>query len=417
MKLYILMTGSLDGVNGVVLYVRNKIKYMQQMGWDVVLMHSHDTKKKIYVEDLKRWNKPQYTFPFLDNYPACYGKKKLENIITQVIGKLPNTNLVEKSVIETLNYKRACWGELLAKHLHARHIFLSTTENPYILNNEYFKFLRFKFERNELKGIQESSMMRLFEGWMHLNPSPSHTVPAYCQNCIDDIESPFEEAYRIDEDYHICTIGRMDKKYVLPMIEGIREFCKETHKTVQLFIFGGAYSNEARQKVENVLREFKYLNSVVTDFIFPVPISLLEKMDLAIATAGAAIGLNEVGLPTISMDSQDGEPIGLMGVTTNAAIYRTDEEKITLSEWLKKVLIDKASQRNIQKIDYSANLSQEMVKHGQWLEDVNSPLIYFDTSKIFNEGSPRTSHRFRAYRLLGKNKVDIVLKRILRRGE
>ena len=64
----------------------------------------------------------------------------------------------------------------------------------------------------------------------------------------------------------------------------------------------------------------------ITGPIFPVPKAMLDRMDVFISCAGAARTSSDAGYITITMDSTDFEPIGILGYTTNDNVHRNPEK-------------------------------------------------------------------------------------------
>lgn len=410
MRKYIILTNGLAGVSGGIIYIRNKIDFMKKNGWCVNVAYANAG--HIYIDDLKQ-HKNQ--FDFLSTYPAAYNNKQIDkflNVLVDVLG------CDEECIIETTIYRMACWGELLAQKCHGRHIICMLTENPYLDNYKFFEFYKFKYDNNELRGIASSSLQRLFKDYMYVPDDENCRVPAYCRNSIEYVDySRWTSTYDYSIDYHMCTIGRIDKRYIIPMVEGVIRFIQRHNKTVQLYIFGGSYFEESKTKLVELLKKEPRLSYIITDFIFPVPAQLLEKMDVAIGAAGAAHALEQFGLPTISMDSQDGLPIGIMGLTTQDALYRKEKEVRALEDWLDEILISKVIEKHRPDPAIQEEYRNMMQRHMDWINELLPNARYFDTRKLVNEGTKITPLRMKCYRMFGKENIDRLRRYVLKKEE
>ena len=77
MKTYIILNHGLCNIGGGQLYVNSKKKYMEEIGWRV-LVFSY-MKGEIVVDDLKQYKK--LIFPELNFYPSYFFKFKRNKIL------------------------------------------------------------------------------------------------------------------------------------------------------------------------------------------------------------------------------------------------------------------------------------------------------------------------------------------------
>ena len=79
--------------------------------------------------------------------------------------------------------------------------------------------------------------------------------------------------------------------------------------------------------------------------MFPIPLKLLQKADVFIASAGSCTTIRYAGVNVISYDGKDLKPIGIYKKTTSHSLFRSEEDiPCTLDELLNMLLIDKMYQ-------------------------------------------------------------------------
>lgn len=414
MRNYIFLTGGIEGINGVVVYLDNKIKYLINKGYRVVII-SPDT-GKVYIKSLEKYF---FYKPYMKYYPSSYRKKVLDRYIFDLQKICADSNPRE-AIIESHNYNLSCWGENLAKALGCKHIHLLVTENPKIFTEEFFQFMKFKLDRYELFGMNEKTIPMLMNGRINLEISDKYLMQTPCDNTVQDIDSEFLNKIDMNVDYRVCTVSRFDKPYVLPMIDQLEEFCKKMNSKIQIFFIGGAYHEENIEKIHERLKNNKYIGYVITGFQYPVALKLLHSMDVAIGCAGSVLTTYRSGVPTIPLDVSDFKPIGIFGVTTNNTHYKDPKKhEASLTELLTEVLIKKRVVTQPLTPD-NGDLTVVFNDHFEKISKSNINSDYFDVSDVVNKGGSykrriRIMHIIgpRAYYMLDsiKNKMKVIIKR------
>lgn len=380
MKTYIFFTGGIEGINGVVIYLDNKIKYLIDVGYRVVIISPNSG--TVFVNNLEKY---AVNLPFMKYYPSSYNKYKLQSYIEEIMN-LIGVYRPENTIIESHNYNLSCWGELIAQKMSCRHIHLLVTENPKIWTDEFYNFMKFKFRRHELFGMNEKTIPMLMKDRIHIDVSDKYLLKTPCDNTVQDVDSEFLDQIDPSVDYRICSVSRFDKPYVIPMIDQVEDFCREKRCTVQLFLIGGVYHEENLKKIQERLANNAYIKYVFTGFQYPVSLSLLHAMDAAIGCAGSVLTTYRAGIPTIPLDVSDFKPVGIFGLTTNNTHYKEPNQKdMTLTELLTRVLIDKEVVTQEISPEYG-NLSAEFDVHFQKFVECETKMEYFDVYPVVNEG-------------------------------
>ena len=76
-------------------------------------------------------------------------------------------------------------------------------------------------------------------------------------------------------------------------------------------------------------------------YIFPVPENIIDCSDVAFACSNSVLVSADRGIPTISIDIHDLQPLGIYGETTNSHLLRSNEPIVSVYELIKQTLIEK----------------------------------------------------------------------------
>lgn len=400
-KLYIFMASSITQIGGAEIYVRNKCNYLKKKGWDV-LVFSY-CKGEILIEDLKEYE--SYILPDLRFVPFLFShKRRMRNIerILSAIGKQQFNEII----IESNSMFISLWGELVAMQLQAKHFFFDLQEDDVIKSKGMLSYLKFKHQRKELVGIKQYSLQRLFTPFFDLPLEKAYHLPAYCTNSVEDI--PCQILQDIPPaDYCIASIGRLEKPYLQTAIADICEFITGyPEKTFNVMFVGGERNGSyVQKKIRKIFAKFPNVYLIITGFLFPIPLSLLRKADIYLSSAGSASITYRLGLPTISYDGNELQPIGIMGKTTTNTLFRENEIKVKGCDLLHDILIDKKYSFSfvplkLVEYDYSS--------HMDFIYESDKTTKYFDFSNY--ETGVEDKIKFWCYRYFGYSGYEILSK-------
>ena len=379
MKTYIFMTGGIEGISGAIIYLRNKKMYLEENGWKVVVLYHNEG--EVYVSDLDDCN---LRFDFLKRYPSCYGRKRLNTYIKKLVDACGYKDDMEEYYIESHNDRLACWGEVLGKEINGVHIINILRENPLLYTKEYYRFLKFKLDRKEFFGMSPNTVQLFMKDYEEVSAGYEYQLKTPCDNTVADIESNLLNCFDKSADYHICTVTRLEKPYIPPMVASIIKFANQYQKKIQVFFIAGTYHEENFENVRKLFEGQALVKCYITGFMYPVPLKVLHKMDLAIGCAGSTLTTFYSGVPTISVDVSDFQPIGIMGLTTTNTHYRMNGEKIVpLEELIADVLIHRVVEPKEQTPDYR-HVWEEFANHMEKLHQVNTLKKYYDVSRVIN---------------------------------
>lgn len=359
---YIIFTRSIVGIGGAEIYIRNKVKFLKECGISVTVI---STKKGlIKIDDLKEWEENIIQECLYD--PFLYTENQRYKILDIIKNKLGNISSTKQIVIESSFIQGSLWAELIAKFYNANNFSFLLDDIFPKLSDDTFEYFKFKLNRKELAGIHNKSLEWLFSNYLKLTENQKYYLSFTCINSIEDTKKAFN--YRDGYDISIGTISRLNKDSLHYIIDNVIAFAKRNlEKKIYYVLFGGG--NKKLEK--DLYKKFSSISNVcfeITGEMFPIPYDWVNKFDLFINVAGAARATWYSAIPTMSLDINTGEALGILGVHTTSTQYKTENDTEvwnTIEEGLDDIFvknkIDLSSIRNqlekkVIKVDFSEHL-------------------------------------------------------------
>ena len=304
----------------------------------------------------------------------------MEGIIQEILSEV-QPDQFDSICIESTNIFSALWGELLAKELHCKNMV---------------------FTRHELAGIAQQSVSRMlnddtipFDDSMHIR--------AYCNNSIDSCPDEITPLLKPDAELTIGSIGRLDKKYVLPLANRLNQYCLDHSPALYNVVFiGGTRSFKQQKELEVLFQNTKNVNLILTGIQYPIPRSFVDKCDLFISASGSANATYYCKRPTIKLNPESGNPIGIIGLTYSLGEYSMYSSNYEINELDQLIDLAISKKKDIKYIDdmddgsYTRQMEGEFKRQIQ-LADLCPELEYFDTYVI-----KFSSKEYRCFNYLGK---------------
>lgn len=381
-KLYIMLSNGIVGMGGGQMYTRNKANYMKSLGFDVQIYSGHSG--DIIIGDLKIFAK--YINPVFLSSPLVYRKKTVNKIIQWIAD---NGKGYSEIVIESGIAHMALWGEIIAKELQCKHmIHLLDERNDLLVPESYLDFYWFKHGRRELTGITAKAIKMLFRNSPLINDANSYWLPSYCQNVVsNDIQMEYEK-FPI-ADYTLCTIGRLDKPYVLETAKAYIKLAKKMRQIHWNVVFIGGSVENKESEIREIFSGIDNINLIMMGYVYPIPKSLLDRMDLFVSSAGSAGVSYSANKKTISIDCVDLKAIGVLGYTTQKRLNRKNEPLIEIDELIEKVLFTDY----LSHFRYEENSKKDgrelMEKHIEFLRNSEKKKSYYTVYNLKMVGKER----------------------------
>lgn len=331
MKHFVFFADTIKRVGGAQLYIKAKALYLTAAGWDVNIVYHQNGEP--CIDDLQNYD--NLYCPELYQPSYYYTNCRRKHIIKKLCGFVDFRG--EMIVYESHSRKLASWAEVLAKvRGDVKHVCYDLGECINV-PVPMFEFYKFKYERQELFGIQSASIALFFKGTNIQLKYGSPCLPAYgASDCVADCKSDLiEDTFN---GYVIGIVGRLEKAYIWEYAKSIKKFASNhADRFFTLVFVGGAPENENPEvKIRQLYKECSNIKLIFTGYIFPIPRILVTSFNICLAGAGAASAISREGVVTISIDPRDFLANGILGITTHSSTFSEGEKK-TVLWWLEEV--------------------------------------------------------------------------------
>lgn len=378
MKTYVMMFAVANMISGAPIYGSNKINFLKENGWNVVLFPVNTG--EIYIKDLKEYENECYSF--LCKNPWHFSNKMVDKFLNQLIKKINLDS--EKIIIETGTDFTAYWGELLAEKINAKHMIFLLDEYNERINENVIDFWLFKHSRKELFCITPEISKKYLEKFKKIEENECYSFNAYCSNSVKDYESEYSNLIE-KGDYTIGTVGRLDKIFVNEIINNVCNFAEENqNKTISFCLFGGA-DKKIISKIENQLKKHTNIKVFISGYLWPLPLNGLKKCDLFISGAGSAKVTANLNIPTISMDVITSRPVGFVEDRNKQYLTSDNNNEHTLKEYMDKVLLEGYKVDVINRVSIDSFWDMICDEFNKQLDECMNPNVkqeYYDFGKI-----------------------------------
>lgn len=357
-RVFVFITGPIVRIGGSQLYILRKMAWLRSEGWRVVVFSVEHG--EIKLNEFKEFAKNIHKFL---GVPVQFFSERKRNAYLDILSG--EIGAFSDCVIQSHNLNSATWGEVLAERLGGRHIVHLLLENIFCRHALTRKFLNYKLNLNQLFAIKEECLARFFGGsreWA------DHILVATGCSSGNVVDCPCEEIEDIAAaDFTILVVGRLEKPYIPYAVDAAVEFAKRhSGCAVDLWVLGSAIKSNAVKRLEEKVRG---CGNVVLRFLgekFPVPKILFDRADVCLASAGCAVMAKRAGALCISIDGNDFDAIGIVGVTTTNTLFRAHEPKTGICEILEQILIEKRYKRS--DVCASSGPSLDYTRHKEIME-------------------------------------------------
>lgn len=384
MKTYVIICCFADKIAGGPIYYSNKAKFMEELGWNVVVIPA-DTGKKAAVPGLAKYFGPWV--PNLGYMPSEFSRKQREKIMTQLLSFVPNGQ--DEIIIETGNDYTAYWGELLAERIHAKHIVIFLDENNPFITKDVMGFYKFKYDRNELACISLQVMQNQFKGLLDLSIEECRALPCDCTNSIEDYEHPLVNEI-VKSKYNIGYIGRLEKPFMQEILNGFVAFCKAyPDDSISITFFGGAYNVATIKRIEELFQPFSNVTMLISGYLYPLPLQALQKMDVFVSGAGSTYVAAKSGTYSVNIDQLNFQPTGVFVSDAKGYITVKCPNGSTVFDYLKWILVDKRDLPQPPVADYKNDWRKVCDNFKLHLDFIKNSSSLYDYYDIVNMSTPK----------------------------
>lgn len=394
-KTYVFMNRRIIGIDGSIQYIYNKSTFLKSKGYKVIVLSV--CSGKILVKSFEDYSK--YIIPDMRFVPSLFRKSERDRIVDRALSLL-NDYSNDELIIESTSPVSALWGELIAKKLNCRHVYFHLMEKTTI-REDLRDFCRYKYERGELAGITAKTVPLLL-GDDTVQPIE---ISAYCNNVFADCEDSFSAKLNPKAKYTIGSIGRLEKPYVPIFADRLAQYF-EKNQDIQynLIMIGGDGNGKAANHLHQVFDQCPNVNFIITDYIYPIPLSLINNIDLFISTAGSSGATYKLKKPTIKLHPITGIPIGIIGCDfklREKTMYDA-EPSFSIENCVERIISGDAKIVYEHTFDEENNdaMSKEFERQLNLVLSNQANLCYYDTQKIGRIKTPFKSFHH-VYAFLG----------------
>lgn len=167
------------------------------------------------------------------------------------------------------------------------------------------------------------------------------------------------------------------------MLNSISAFATKTK--VNLYLVGDAAEKQYHDEVKDLLSLNKNIEPIFFGYLYPIPRKLIRLSDVVIASSGSVLVGYENGIPTIAVDGNDFEAIGVYGKTTKNTLFRENEPKGSISSLLEDILIEHKYTKTDEFDDYDSKSSEStLMNHFSIIEQSDKEKIFYEVHNIYN---------------------------------
>ena len=359
-------------MSGAQMYMRNKLCFLENNGWNVLVLYYTDG--PVLIDELVKFIPNR--IPVLEKTVQTVSDKDVSDVIGKVRQMIPEGSDV---VIESLDFNLAFWGEILAQSFGGKHLFYPLTEKIPVARGRERDFLAAKYRRGEFVAPNSRVKLTLPD----IEPDESHLyfeLPSY-SNVVstEKIDLSYDKEWPV-----VLSLGRLEKTYIKPMLAEIIKFCEANDVTINLFVVGSAPNQRTVDKVRQIIDSCKKIKPRYFGYMYPIPLDIIRAADVAIASSGSVYVTYGQGIPTIAIDIDTHNAIGVYGHTTFAKI-RTTEPIVSTSELLEDILLRKkyakSSPTDTDGTEKSDNIFRQ---HLEVISSSSQEKQYYDVQSIYS---------------------------------
>lgn len=376
MKIYIIFTTQVTNMGGAQMYNANKVRFLKNKGWNVFIFFPQSN-GEVLIPELKEYKNniiPELGIQL--RFLTCSMKKAIYHRLDSCCRDAQE--LVMESQVITSSFL----VEEIAAHYSARHIINSFDERILLSYENQNRFFEYKLRRWEFQNASERRLKQTFgTDYKDEYKLFENNMVFKCSNVVSDdadIHYSFAKA-----DYSILSIARLDKPYIMTMTEEIRKFSEiHSDKKLNVIYVGGSIQPGRVEEIRSVFKHLNNVNLYMLGYTFPVPRSIVEDADVAIAISNSVNVTADMDVPTIAVDNKDSMAIGVYGYDTENKIFRTSEPAIPISILLEAVLLEGKYPRRGVYTNTMSDVNEAFEKDLSFIEKSKGNTGYYDVESL-----------------------------------
>lgn len=375
MKRYIFITPTLQNMGGAQSYIRAKMRWLRENGWQVDVIFA--IPGKAVIPELQKCSLCFQETKYPTFYYRARERKRIVNkLCSAVLDKQYDEVIIESTVIEN-----STWGECIASKIGAKQLLYTLQEDNTTPNKSLQEYLLFKHSRKEMAGIVETSLYDCFSTFHPITRDLSYCLKAYQFYPVEDYEYNLVDVISKEKhDFVIGSLCRLNKPCIRAIFDEVLSYIKEhsNYRFILLLIGDSPEGDDTRSYIEKMCSKVLNLKLYITGYLFPVPKKLLALVDAGYSTSGSVRIMANEGIPTVAVDGNDYKPIGVMGYDTDNSLFRESEPIIEIKKYFDRILFEKSIEKKSPKKPTQPDYSS----HFEFLSNSAASKTYFNVSKL-----------------------------------
>lgn len=375
MKKFIMLSYTIARMGGGQMYQYNKLKYMKKQGYETYVFYS--IPGKIVIKDIEKIAHCQ-CIEELNINPCIVSKKEVSNV-KKIIKESLKSSDDDICVIEACNKPTSLWGEIIAKECRGVCFPFIIDEKIGSLDDKMKDYFYYKRNKDELKGIKKETYEMIFESDCDKD-GYKYCLPISGNNVVQDID--INEEYENIDDFEgvkICTIGNLNKEYVMELLRQVIEYSEKwSNEKILYCMIGDSPNSDDIKRIEELFMNKKNIQLCLMGAMYPIPEKLLYKFDAFVSSAGSARVSGDRGIPTITIDSRDYMSIGIYQAETENTVFRNNEPMIPISKKLKDMMENYEEIRSKLYVKPQTDFDGPFHKHLEYYEKHANTGEYYD---------------------------------------
>lgn len=339
---YIFLTPSISVLGGAELYCLRRALYLKKKGFRIVFI----TGEKEGTSSLTEFN--DYEIVNLEGLHSYYLGEK-SKLFDNLIKRISELNLIGEIYIESHNVNCFLWGEVLSRHIQAKHIFYILAEFNSKKYKHYLSSLRNALYSERIIGITNQSLKICFPEEKNIDQIKNYVnVPFSKEEFNTYIKNEFLQILDNKVDYRILTISRLEKTYVEKLILSTIEISKlYQSKKIELIIIGDTKSGLEKIRLEKKYSSMDSFSIHFLGYVNPVSEIFFKRSNVFVGMGTAAINAISLATPTIIIDPRKNLSPGYFGDELFNFAFSESDQYIDLSELLVRGILNKSYLKDI----------------------------------------------------------------------
>lgn len=259
--------------------------------------------------------------------------------------------------------------KLRERGLRVRHFLHNITEGVTLSAGGAKELTRFMIEDGRMRVLAAAYLQPYFPDLdcksVEMHPEPHPGSP------VEDV--PFPQARQLDEGaFTMLSLGRLDKPYIMPMVESIVRFVdSHPEEGFNMIFIGGAPHARYLKGLSKIFDKSPNVKVIVTGPMYPIPRDAMRMADVMLGDSNSLKVARQEGVPPLAVDSLDFKGIGIYGETTESLLYRSiDEQPIEIESLLEWVYMEREQRRVLRRGFKPFVMERDYSRHERWLKTI-----------------------------------------------